>query len=186
MKKLMIAAAIACATAMSYGAAASWTMAGKGIYDGTGETATANKYSGSAYFFDSGKIGQEALFTYLSAGNDVTKATGYVGTGLVETGVINTKTAANTITYGNQGTAGTVEWYFVLVESDQIYFSNIKEAQYPGGATATAVAFGTQSESSLLPGSSVEEGNWVAVPEPTSGLLLLLGVAGLALKRKRA
>jgi len=27
---------------------------------------------------------------------------------------------------------------------------------------------------------------WVAVPEPTSGLLLLLGVAGLALKRKRA
>ena len=27
---------------------------------------------------------------------------------------------------------------------------------------------------------------WTAVPEPTSGLLLLLGVAGLALKRKRA
>ena len=29
-------------------------------------------------------------------------------------------------------------------------------------------------------------GDWKAVPEPTSGLLLLLGVAGLALKRKRA
>lgn len=29
-------------------------------------------------------------------------------------------------------------------------------------------------------------GNFRAVPEPTSGLLLLLGVAGLALKRKRA
>ena len=28
--------------------------------------------------------------------------------------------------------------------------------------------------------------NYAAVPEPTSGLLLLLGVAGLALKRKRA
>ncbi|MBR4616199.1 MAG: PEP-CTERM sorting domain-containing protein [Kiritimatiellae bacterium] len=28
--------------------------------------------------------------------------------------------------------------------------------------------------------------NWAAVPEPTSGLLLLLGMAGLALKRKRA
>ena len=27
---------------------------------------------------------------------------------------------------------------------------------------------------------------WTAVPEPTSGLLLLLGMAGLALKRKRA
>lgn len=29
-------------------------------------------------------------------------------------------------------------------------------------------------------------GTWTAAPEPTSGLLLLLGVAGLALKRKRA
>ena len=29
-------------------------------------------------------------------------------------------------------------------------------------------------------------GSWTAAPEPTSGLLLLLGVAGLALKRKRA
>ena len=28
--------------------------------------------------------------------------------------------------------------------------------------------------------------NWAAVPEPTSGLLMLLGVAGLALRRKRA
>ena len=27
---------------------------------------------------------------------------------------------------------------------------------------------------------------WTAVPEPTSGLLLVLGVAGLALRRKRA
>ena len=37
-------------------------------------------------------------------------------------------------------------------------------------------------------GSVSFEGNgtWTAAPEPTSGLLLLLGVAGLALKRKRA
>ena len=32
----------------------------------------------------------------------------------------------------------------------------------------------------------IQAGSWAAVPEPTSGLLLLLGVAGLALKRKRA
>ena len=30
------------------------------------------------------------------------------------------------------------------------------------------------------------QGGWTAVPEPTSGLLMLLGMAGLALKRKRA
>ena len=37
-------------------------------------------------------------------------------------------------------------------------------------------------------GSISFEGNgtWTAVPEPTSGLLMLLGMAGLALRRKRA
>ena len=32
----------------------------------------------------------------------------------------------------------------------------------------------------------VANGEWQAIPEPTSGLLMLLGVAGLALRRKRS
>ena len=44
---------------------------------------------------------------------------------------------------------------------------------------ATAFTFTTA-------GTSAAPNNFTAVPEPTSGLLLLLGVAGLALKRKRA
>jgi hypothetical protein len=34
--------------------------------------------------------------------------------------------------------------------------------------------------------STLAGATWTAVPEPTSGLLMLLGVAGLALRRKRA
>lgn len=37
-----------------------------------------------------------------------------------------------------------------------------------------------------LSSSALSYSNFTAVPEPTSGLLMLLGMAGLALKRKRA
>ena len=40
------------------------------------------------------------------------------------------------------------------------------------------------SSASLISGQSAT--GWTAVPEPTSGLLMLVGLAGLALRRKRA
>jgi uncharacterized protein YraI len=48
--------------------------------------------------------------------------------------------------------------------------------------TIVATALGTGAGSITFEGG----GTWTAVPEPTSGLLLLVGVAGLALRRKRA
>ena len=51
-----------------------------------------------------------------------------------------------------------------------------------GGSETFSWSSGTYGGLSATPA----EGKWSAVPEPTSGLLLLLGVAGLTLKRKRA
>ena len=48
--------------------------------------------------------------------------------------------------------------------------------------TVMAKALGTGAGTATFEGG----GTWTAVPEPTSGLLLLVGVAGLALRRKRA
>ena len=47
-------------------------------------------------------------------------------------------------------------------------------------------ATGTQATVNFATQGTAGSGTFTAAPEPTSGLLLLLGVAGLALKRKRA
>ena len=57
-------------------------------------------------------------------------------------------------------------------------------------ATATTPASGTKAISNIFGGAGTATTggvrDWQAVPEPTSGLLMLLGMAGLALRRRRA
>lgn len=75
---------------------------------------------------------------------------------------------------------GNYDFYFVIEDSGKVFTSATK-ADVAAQATATVtVNFGNMATATQT------ASNWAAVPEPTSGLLLLLGVAGLALKRKRA
>ena len=53
----------------------------------------------------------------------------------------------------------------------------------PNNQESSPGSFNSITAANMLAGSS---GSFGAVPEPTSGLLVLLGMAGLALKRKRA
>lgn len=76
--------------------------------------------------------------------------------------------------------AGTYyDFYFVMTDGDKKLTSSTLNVMAQQSDVPTInfgnVATFTQNAS-----------NWQAVPEPTSGLLMLLGVAGLALRRRRA
>ena len=71
------------------------------------------------------------------------------------------------------------DFFFTIEDGGKTFTSQTVNV----GAQATSVAtitFGNMAS------ATQNASNWAAVPEPTSGLLMLLGVAGLALKRKCA
>ena len=166
MKKLMIVAAIVCAAAMSQAAQFKWT-AGK-IYQYGKAATTGNEYSGAATIYVS----------LLDADNKVVETKTFAGT-FVE-GLIKDGTSVGLlIGDGTAGDAGFIKqgskysaYYTIDDGAGHLYTSGTKTmtATYK---SAAGLGFTTT-------------GSWAVVPEPTSGLLLLLGVAGLALRRRRA
>ena len=182
MKKLMFALAAASLVGL---AQANWKYSAANIYNGGGDSAA--KYSGKAYIFDATTTSQDSLFgaflkDYLNF--DVKKQSGYLAGGTVGSGVI--KAGNNQFSAFEQG-SGTHDFFFVLIDSDKIYLSATKTAAAGSTDTAMSIAFGNQGDKSKLSALGYQgTGTWSVVPEPTSGLMILLGLAGFALRRKQA
>ena len=127
-----------------------------GLKDGTYGTAMA------AGNYTVGNISRNAM--------TVTDNTGYTGTS------DNPKTYYTAILYTYND--GTKDWYVANAAA------NTFQADIDGSNTKALSIFGGDGAT-----GSFEITGWssaAAIPEPTSGLLLLLGVAGLALRRRRA
>lgn len=184
MKKLMILAVGAMLATVTNAAAVGWTLA----------TGSGTTYANDAYqFFVIGQKGTDSIATItalLDAGSSVDSyALGSGKIGSAGTGM----TAANAS--GATLDAGDYTAFFVLFdsasptagESKYVVVSGTSTLSKSIAATTASVTFASGNVSSMLSNAS----NWKSygsssVPEPTSGLLMLLGVAGLALRRKRA
>lgn len=185
MKKLMIAAAVAVLGISVNAASYTWTAANSAYY--VGVDSQYNEFDGyGVYLFDLNALSMTAsdVTTSLAGGTDILESA-LASTSITEGYAYEMSSTALTLATG-KGTPEYINALAVLVTSDEKFFTaqeiNVKvtSAVESGGAD-----LGAEFAMSALPASGAEGWTQVA-PEPTSGLLLLVGVAGLALRRRRA
>ena len=158
MKKILIMAVVAVAAIASNAAAFKWTSGNMYASNGT------DKWTGTV-----------SLYGYLASADASTAV-------LVDTA---TASAAGTVSnktfdWSDAVADSAYNFYYVIEDSGKVFTSAAKENIIAQASAAATIGFGNQTSATQNPA------NWAAVPEPTSGLLLILGMAGLALKRKRA
>ncbi len=190
MKKLMMVFAV---VAMAMAAQANAVKWGASLVSPSTGTTGSTGYAG--YLFLAG--GASTVYTVagitsaLAGGNTKVLENAFSSAGA--SSVVSTGTNAGKMTWTTQTAAGTiadgntVDAFLVIVDDTQSHFL---VAQYGGkDILSKTVAAGASTAYNFTFGSQASNANtWqtIAVPEPTSGLLMLLGVAGLALRRRRA
>ena len=182
MKKLMTALAIAMVAVATQAASFDWKTGTTGkIYEAGTTTLLA---SGTAYIFDAAGVSQQSVLTAFLNGE--TWTTGNLNSKAVASGAIKA-TNAEAFSYGTAG--NNYNFYVALVEGDNIFISDtVALTAGEVGYETASFNLKTASQAAAMDKTTFAGGGWytAAVPEPTSGLLLLLGMAGLALKRKQA
>ena len=179
MKKLILAASLMMLGVIAHAATVTWSV------DYTYKMDTTDAAQGWVMvFFDNAEVARSTFIDSLASGTYSTQVTTYGGVAAELTDEDGYAYGSSSkTTYGNPE---TVTGYFVLFNSDDIdnatYAYVSATADTTTGATAGQpgdIAFGDVTATQVA-------SNWTAIPEPTSGLLLLVGGALLALKRRRA
>ena len=186
MKKLLMAMS---AVAIAFGlnaATVDWKVAITGgsaanAYDGytaylVNASAWDNAKISAATFSDSSIVLDSATFNAGSGKSSKTYTT------LVNATTAGTRSVA--LADSIVSSTGTLDVYYVILNTnkDPNEYYTIADT-LSGRLESASESLGTHT---TIANSTLSTATWTAVPEPTSGLLMLLGVAGLALRRKRA
>ena len=210
MKKLIAVAAIVCVAAIAQASTIKWsstTMAAASQIKGPDGTTLINTWAGttgnsisSVILMNAADFSQSELLTALR------KDEYTWGAGALDTTSVNSSSKIAAKTSGElTSLAGTsVNVYYAILATDaegnkSVLLSTSRSVDVPSseGATGTAAWNADGGTFSALKNgdAAYSAAGWYAVssapepipggvPEPTSGLLVLLGVAGLALRRR--
>lgn len=197
MKKLIVmlgAVAIAtCVQAATYNWSVASTSAAFNGYESTagvgkvwtGASATANL---NYYFIATATVSQSDLLAGLRDDKTIADYATLTSGKTAATGIAKTTFTADSALVGSDGKMGA---YFVIFSADEKYVyigsTSSVTADTSGGQSDYSINLATSKVLRDAVGETAYgSAGWYAVPEPTSGLLMLVGLAGLALRRKRA
>lgn len=182
MKKLFIACALVACAAYVHAASFDWKTAksgGKIQGPGTGSALT----EGTAYLFTASSA--QSVFDSWKKGKTLDGLTS-LDSNSISAGKIGSKTPFD---YSDSSTLEAIFAVTVTIKGvDYLYLSTSVSAtaKDTGSASLQFKETATSSLASKLAANGYQGAGWYAIPEPTSGLMLLLGLAGLALRRKQA
>ena len=189
MKKLMIALVAVAFGAVANAASITWATTNNGLLNPDGSGAGGEGYI-TMYLFS---LDATAYGTLTAGGESAVAAAVW--------GAYGTNLGTATASYVDDGmgqimisdpasyTTGDTAYAAIILTYDEgagvtHYVGNA--ASYAFAADIDAQVFEMDTFIGGDAGAMSTATGWTAVPEPTSGLLMLLGMAGLALKRKRA